>query len=104
MPQTKKQLISELYSIILEDQVIAFLSNDDVSILFTPHVAPGVNFREGIKADREGWMYGSNTTRHFCFSKTMEEEFFRYVNHHFNKGIIQREVERLRGRRLARAA
>ena len=104
MPQTKKQLISELYSIILEKQVIAFLSNGEVSILFKPHVTAGVNFLKGIKAEKEGWVYGGKTTRHFCFSKTMEEEFSRYVNRQFNKDVIQREVERLRGSHLSLAA
>jgi hypothetical protein len=101
----KAEIITNLYRLILEQQVVAYLSHNRVEVLFMPHDEPGNNYPQGIKALRYSLTCDEETTKIFCFADNMEEEFFRYVNRYFKKDQIQREVDRLEGNiHLARAA
>lgn len=93
----KAEIITKLYYLILEQQVVAYLRNNRVEVLLMPHVVSGNSYSQGIKALRYSLTCDEKTTKLFCFSDSMEEEFFRYVNRHFKKDQIKREVDRLEG-------
>lgn len=90
---TKRDYISLLYLLVLQDQTKARLVQGDNRAIILPYSEQGQRYRTGIRVIYND---GFNTfRRNFYFEDTMEEEFFRYINRKFHKGSIQREAENL---------
>ena len=90
---TKREYISLLYLLVLQDQIESRLVQGDNRAIILPYSERGNRYQTGIRVIYND---GFNTfRRNFYFEDTMEEEFYRYVNRKFNKGVIQREVENL---------
>ena len=90
---TKQDYISLLYLLVLQDQTNTRLVQGDNRAIILPYSEQGQRYLTGIRVIYND---GFNTfRRNFYFEDTMEEEFYRYINRKFHKGVIQREVENL---------